>query len=72
MAQAFGTLFCFSSKPFLKQLVSHVSAATLSESLKVFFGSVNERQVTTHEKIERHDEERVSLIYCFNSFRNQL
>ena len=29
MAQVFGTLSCFSSKPFLKQLASHVSAATL-------------------------------------------
>ena len=26
MAQVFGTLCCFSSKPFLKQLASHVSA----------------------------------------------
>ena len=29
MAQVFGTLCCFPSKPFLKQLASHVSAATL-------------------------------------------
>ena len=26
MAQTFGTLCCFSSKPFLNQLASHVSA----------------------------------------------
>ena len=25
----FGTPYCFSSKPFLKQLASHVTAATL-------------------------------------------
>ena len=29
MAQVFGTLCCFPSKPFLKQLASHVSVATL-------------------------------------------
>ena len=29
MAQVFGTLCCFSSNPFLKQLASYVSAATL-------------------------------------------
>ena len=29
MVQVFGTLCCFSSKPFLKQLASHFSAATL-------------------------------------------
>ena len=29
MTQVFGTLCYFPSKPFLKQLVSHVSAATL-------------------------------------------
>ena len=29
MAQVFRTLCCFPSKPFLKQLASHVSAATL-------------------------------------------
>ena len=29
MSQVFGTLCCFSSTPFLKQLASHVSADTL-------------------------------------------
>ena len=29
MSQVFGTLCCFSSTPFLKQLASHVSAAML-------------------------------------------
>ena len=29
MSQVFGTLCCFSSRPFSKQLVSHVSAYTL-------------------------------------------
>ena len=29
MSQVFGTLCCFSSRPFLKQLASHVSADTL-------------------------------------------
>ena len=29
MSQVFGTLCCFSSRPFLKQLASHVSANTL-------------------------------------------
>ena len=29
MSQVFGTLCCFSSRLFLKQLASHVSAATL-------------------------------------------
>ena len=28
MSQVFGTLCCFSSRPFLKQLASHVSADT--------------------------------------------
>ena len=36
-----------------------------------FLRSVNETQVITHKKIEKHDG-RVSLMYCFNFFRNQL
>ena len=79
MAQVFGTLCCFSSKPFLKQLASHVSAAMLQLKfpgmkffssilgietflfgwLKSFFHSVNDRQVVTHKKIEKHDGENV-------------
>ena len=70
MAQVFGTLCGFSSKPFLKQLASHVSAAMLQLKfpLKHFFGrfksvllGVNERQVITHKKIEKHDDKNMFL-----------
>ena len=81
MSQVFGTLCCFSSTPFLKQLASHVSAAMLQLKFpgmkfflthprhrNIFFGrfkrflrSVNERQVITHKKIEKHDGKNVFL-----------
>ena len=88
MGQVFRTLCCFSSKPFLKELASHVSAATLQLKFpgmkfflihprlwNIFFGRFRSSLRSVNERKKNRTvwwEERVSLIYCFNFFRNQL
>ena len=42
------------------------------EDFKSFLYSVNEIQVIAHKTIEKYDGKNISLIYCFNFFRNQL
>ena len=76
MAQVFGTLCCFTSKPFLKQLASHLSAAMLqlkfpgmnliietffSESLKVFCVVLMKDKSSHIKKVEKHDGKNVFL-----------
>ena len=82
MVQVFGTLCCFCSKPFLKQLASYFCCYASAEIPKffllhprhwnIFFGRFKSFLHGVNERQVITHKKCVSLICCFGFFRNQL